>query len=217
MTTPIDLKEIERKAFRSTYQDGLWDMYYGLIIVAMSIFIYRPEQGYSPTNIILSVMAFIMAYSLLKAGKKYITLPRMGMVTFGAIRKKKGKTLAIILAVFIATQAVLVGITAFGWFSSAVGQALSRILPEGGSELWLVALIGSLIVGTSMIVIVHFSDFTRGYFIAILMGLAVFLMIYLNQPIYPIIIGTLIILPGLIIFLRFLKQYPLDKQELSDG
>ena len=182
----------------------------------MSIFVYHPRQGYSPTNIILSVIAFVLAYSLLKAGKKYIPLPRMGMVTFGAIRKKKGRTLAIILGVFILFQVILVGITALGWLDPVASQKLDGFIPEGISDLLLVALIGSLIVGTSMIVIVHFSDFTRGYFIAILMGLAVFLMIYLNQPVYPIIIGALIILPGLVIFLRFLKQYPLDRQEPSD-
>ena len=27
MNTQLNLKELERKAFRSTYQDGLWDLY----------------------------------------------------------------------------------------------------------------------------------------------------------------------------------------------
>ena len=43
MSTHLNLKEIERKAFRSTYEDGLWDIYFGLIVICMSIFIYRPE------------------------------------------------------------------------------------------------------------------------------------------------------------------------------
>ncbi|MFC2028579.1 hypothetical protein ACFLTX_01505 [Chloroflexota bacterium] len=213
MSTPIDLKEIERKAFRSTYQDGLWDMHYGLIIISMAIFVYRPAEGYSPINIVMAVLMFSLSYTLFTIGKKMITLPRMGMVTFGPIRKKKGKTLAAILAVFILLQVILLGFTATGWLT----QTLNKIQPEGTSELWMVALIGSLIVGTSMIVIVHFSDFTRGYYIAILMSLAVFLMIYLNQPIYPVIIGLVILLPGLVLFFRFLKQYPLEKQESSDG
>ena len=33
MSTQLNLKEIERKAFRSTYQDGLWDIHLGLIFV----------------------------------------------------------------------------------------------------------------------------------------------------------------------------------------
>ena len=35
-------------------------------------------------------------------------------------------------------------------------------------------------------------------FIAVMMAIAVFLMIYLNQPIYPIIIGILIAVPGVV-------------------
>ena len=38
-------------------------------------------------------------------------------------------------------------------------------------------------------------------------------MIYLNQPIYPIIIGALIVLPGVVLFVRFLQKYPLHREE----
>jgi uncharacterized membrane protein YjjP (DUF1212 family) len=44
------------------------------------------------------------------------------------------------------------------------------------------------------------------------MALAVFLMIYLNQPIYPIIIGILIVVPGVVLFIRFLQKYPLHRE-----
>ena len=216
MSTVANLKEIERRAFRSTYQDGLWDLYMGLIVVCMSIFIYRPASGYSLWNFVLLLLVFAVAYGLYYAGKKYITLPRMGQVRFGALRKRKARTLAIILGVFILFQIGVVGITAWGWLSAEVGGMLNHFLPEGASTLPLVAAIGSLMVGISMIVIAYFSDFPRGYYIAILMALAVFLMIYLNQPIYPMIIGGLIILPGLVLFIRFLKAYPWRREETLD-
>jgi hypothetical protein len=216
MNTPIDLKEIERKAFRSTYQDGLWDIYYGLIVIAMSIFVYRPPEGYSPRNIILMVVLFALGYGLFWSGKKFITLPRMGKVTFGAIRKKKRSAMMIILGIFIIFQLVLLAATAFGWFDPKASQLLNKFLPNGDGGLLIVSLIGSLILGISMIVIFYFTDFPRGYYIALMMSLAVFLMIFLNQPIYPILIGVLIILPGLVLFTRFLKRYPLDRQEPSN-
>jgi hypothetical protein len=50
-----------------------------------------------------------------------------------------------------------------------------------------------------------------------MMSLAVFLMLLLNQPIYPILIGGLIVLPGLALFVRFLKTYPLHQEEVSNG
>ena len=76
-----------------------------------------------------------------------------------------------------------------------------------------VAAIGSLIVGSGMLAIVHFMDFGRGYWIALLMALAVFLMIYLNQPVLPVLIGVVILLPGLMLLVRFLKAYPLRRED----
>ena len=77
MNTQLDLKEIERKAFRSTYQDGLWDMLYGLVVAAMAIFVYRPVSGYSALNIILMLAAVALGNLLFWLGKKFVILPRM--------------------------------------------------------------------------------------------------------------------------------------------
>jgi hypothetical protein len=131
------------------------------------------------------------------------------------IRKQKKKTLAIILGIFVLLQAGLVALTAFGWLDRAMRAGLNGLFAGPGSERVLVAAIGSLMVGTSMIVSAFFSDFPRGYYIAVLMALAVFLMIELNQPVYPLIIAGLIILPGLVLLLRFLKTHPLHSQDGS--
>jgi len=213
MSTQLNLKEIERKAYRSTYQDGLWDIYYGLIVVGMSIFIYHPAEGYSAMNIILSLLIISLAYGLFWAGKKYITLPRMGVVHFGDVRKRKKRTLAIIMGFFVLILIVLVGLTTLGWMNPQASSDVKGALAVHNSELLVVALIGSLILGTSMIVVAYYSDFPRGYYIALMMAMAVFLMIYLNKPIYPILIGGLIILPGVVLFIRFLKMYPLPREE----
>lgn len=215
MSSQLNLKEIERKAFLSTYQDGLLDMQYGLIVVFMSIFIYRPETGYSPLNIILSTLLMSLSFGMFWAGKKYITLPRMGQVRFGAVRMKKAKTLAIILGLFVLIQVGVVGLTTQGWLNPDITARLNNSINARGSNLLVVAAIASLMVGSSMIVIAYFTDFLRGYYSAILMALAVFLMVYLNQPIYPIVIGGLIILPGLVHLVRFLRDYPLQPKDTS--
>lgn len=214
MTTELNLREIERKAFTSIFEDGLWDMLFGLIVVGMSLFIYRPATGYSPLNILLMLVVFVVAYSLFFVGKKYIALPRMGQMRFGAIRKRKTISMVIILGVLILLQVGLVGVTALGWMDPEVSAKLNSYINERGSTLPVVAAIGSLMVGIPMIVIVYFLDFLRGYYIAIMMSLAVFLMIYINQPAYPILIGGLIFLPGLALFIRFLKTYPLQREEM---
>lgn len=212
MATPINLKEIERRAYRSTFQDGLWDIQAGLIVIGMAIFVYRPETGYSPRNIIMAILTMSGALGLFIAGKKYITLPRIGQVRFGAARQRKKSTLAIVLGVMVLLQVVLLGFTTLGWLNPQTATLINDFLTSHNLMLAAVALIGALMVGTSMIISAFFTDFPRGYYIAVMMSLAVFLMIYFNRPIYPIVIGVLITLPGLILLVRFLKTYPLPTE-----
>ncbi|MFC1948976.1 hypothetical protein ACFLW0_02235 [Chloroflexota bacterium] len=209
----INLKELERKAFRSTYQDGLWDMYFGLIIISMSVFLFRPATGYSPLNILLMLASMVVAYILFWAGKKFITLPRMGQVRFGEKRARRKKTMMLILGVVVLIQVAFLVIQFIGWRNPEFGAKLNAFLQEKNAMDLAVATIGSLFVGPSIFLIAYFMDFSRGYFIALMMALAVFLAIYLNQPIYPIIIGILIAVPGVVLFLRFLKKYPLHREK----
>ncbi len=217
MINQLDLKELERKAFRSTYQDGIWDLFYGLIVICAAVFVYHPASGYSPLNIVLECCAFFVAYGLFWVGKKFITLPRMGQVEFGPARKRKKTTLAIILGVVVAVQAGFVLVSVGGLLNAELAAKVNTFLQDADLGLLVVASIGSLFVGPSMMLIAYFTDFQRGYYIAILFALAIFLMIYLNQPIYPIIIGVLIILPGVVLLVRFLKKYPMPRDEANHG
>lgn len=213
MSNALDLKQIERRAFRSTYQDGLWDILLGGIVAVMAVTIYRPESGYSEVNIILMVLIYMIFYGLFWAGKKYITLPRMGQVRFGPARQNRKKTLAVILGIIVALQAVFVGLTAAGWLNPVFGTKIFGPIENTNLERLVVAAVSAFFVGPSMLVIAYFNDFPRGYYIAILMAVAVFLMVLINQPIYPVVIGALIIVPGLVLFVRFLQKYPLPQRE----
>ena len=50
----------------------------------------------------------------------------------------------------------------------------------------VVAVIGALFIGPSMVLIAYFNDFLRGYYIAFIMSLAVFSLIWFNQPVFHI-------------------------------
>jgi hypothetical protein len=175
----------------------------------MSIFLYRPGTGYSPLNIVLMLLCLIGAYALFWAGKRFITLPRMGQVKFGEKRARRKKTLVLVLGVVVLIQVAFLIIQFVAWRNPEFGDRLNKFLQEKNAMDLAVATIGSLFVGPSMILVAYFMDFPRGYFIAVMMALAVFLMILLNQPIYSIIIGVLIALPGVVLFVRFLQKYPL--------
>jgi hypothetical protein len=217
MNTPLSLKELERKAFRSTYQDGLWDLYTGLIVVCMSIFIYRPAGGYSPVNIVLALSAMGVAYTLFWVGKKFITLPRMGQVQFGEYRRRRKRTMIIAMSVMVMVQIILFILTLLVWSNPEWRVNIKFHLPGGNNMDLIVAGIGALMVGLGMSLVAYFKDFPRGFFIAIMIAFAVFLMLYLNQPVYPIVIGLIIALPGLVLLVRFLQKYPLLQKEKSHG
>ncbi len=211
MSDTLDLKQIERKAFRSTYQDGLWDIYMGVIVAGMAIFVYRPASSYSAINVVAFVLTFAIGNSLFWLGKKFITLPRMGQVRFGPMRQQKIRVLAIILGIVVLIQVGLVWITGAGGLNQVFGRELVSDVDNGRLT---VATVCMFFVGIPMLFIAYLNDFMRGYYIAILISLAVFLMIYTNQPIYPLIISGFILIPGILLFIRFLRMYPIP---LGDG
>ena len=97
MIENLSLKEIERRAFRSTYQDGLWDLYLGAVVMAMGLFMYHPATGYTAANPIGALLITSFAYSLFQAGKKRITTPRLGQARFGAMRQQKKRSISLVL------------------------------------------------------------------------------------------------------------------------
>jgi len=193
------------------------DIFLGVIVAAMAITVYRPKSGYSPMNTIEMVLIYAVVYSLFWAGKKYITLPRMGQARFGSTRQHKKKAMAVILGVIVLIQAFVVGMTVFGWLNPVFGAKLVGSFGDYSLEHLAVAALGSFFVGPSMLVIAYFIDFLRGYYIAVLMALAVFLMILINQPIYPVVIGGLIIVPGVVLFINFLKKNPIPQGDEPNG
>ncbi|MFW9866363.1 MAG: hypothetical protein ACFFEN_09740 [Candidatus Thorarchaeota archaeon] len=204
MTEKLDLKKLEKKAWRSTFQDGLWDIYFGLLILGMGIYsIGSPEVWVSMLIIIIwDLSAFIFFY----AGKKLITIPRIGYVKFG----KKRKTKKIKLTIFLAFMVVLNVILLFISFT--------------GLNIKLNPYIFTFVVGTAFVtlpicVVAYFLEFKRLYLIGIMAGLGLFIseLLYpflgapLNATLTFCVIGCIITIWGFVFFIKFLKEYPLPK------
>ena len=90
MSQNLDLKALERKAFRSVHQDGLWDIYLGGMLLALSLFFSIPENGEGELNYtLLALLGVAIVFAVFQLGKKYVTVPRMGQVRFGPERQKR--------------------------------------------------------------------------------------------------------------------------------
>jgi hypothetical protein len=214
MSTSLNLKEIERKAFRSTYQDGLWDIYIGGIILSMTVLVGSGEgETFTPQRLLLYILGMGVFGLVFWGGKKFLTVPRLGQVKFGAQRKRRSLTLGIILAGIVLLQVIFVAGTALLRSHPEWARGLGFGLASLDYEHLLVAAVGALFVGPSMILIAYFTDFLRGYYIALMLSLAVFLLIWFREPIYLIAAGLLVIIPGVVLLVRFLRQHPLPSTE----
>jgi len=210
MSTQLNLKEIERKAFRSTYQDGLLDIRISSVVGSMALLMFIVVRDELPwLYLVLAFLGICAGHLVFWAGKKFVTLPRIGQVKFGEIRRKRNKTLALILAVVVLIQVGIVLLTAGAWAIPAWGDKLQELFPDRSATDLLVAAVGALFVGPSMMAVAYFIDFPRGYYIALVMTLGVFLMIWFWQPLIQVGAAFLILIPGLVLFVRFLRQYPL--------
>jgi hypothetical protein len=210
MSQSLDLKALERKAFRSTFQDGLWDLYFGcLLLVNTFMFTFQENEQMPWLKLTLAFVLLAGSAALFWLGKKYITTPRLGHVKFGPERRKKGLTLGMILGGFVLFTLALVLITAGAGRSPAV----DAWLPEVRTPSLLLASFLGLFLGSVIAVIAFFNDFPRGYYIAVVTSLGFFLTYLLDTPVYLGISALLVIVPGLVLFLRFLRDHPLPPAE----
>jgi len=217
MSQNFDLKEIERKAFRSVHQDGLWDIYIGGLLIVLSLMFTIPESGEGElTTIGLALLGVAIMFAIFQLGKKYITTPRMGQVRFGAERQKRKVTLGWIMGAFVLITLGLFLFSLYVWNASSSGQIID-ISVSPSLERIFVALLAALIAGASMTVISYFKEFIRGYYIALLMAAGFFFTLVFDMTTPMIVAGVLILVPGLVLFVSFLRQYPLPRQEAGHG
>ncbi|TFG04011.1 MAG: hypothetical protein EU542_00435 [Promethearchaeota archaeon] len=212
MNDKINLKELEKKAWISTFQDGLWDIYFGLFIMGLGLaplgrFLGLPET----IGVLILVISWDMIAGLvLILGKIYISRPRIGFVKFGQIRKKRNKLLAIFLGINVGLTVIVFIFTLLGMFQ----------LQLPGYMVMLV--IGLLFITTPFSFIAYFIQLKRVYLYALLGGLGLFfseiLNPILNSPFNDLLVfvplGGLILIFGIIILNHFLSKYQLVKKEV---
>jgi hypothetical protein len=211
MSQTINLKELERKAWRSVFQDGLWDIFLGLLLLAMAIWALLSDVGFSESlGMAILIGLEVLAMLVLWVGKKIITVPRMGQVKFGPKRKARLNWVRVVLFI-----SVLVGAGVF-----VAGLAMRMNRPE-----WLNAAFfaPAAWVVNAMVVFslgAYFLEFNRLYLIGVLYALPVPLDIMFRKfadiDLTFIAFGVpaaVILIIGLVVFARFLRDYPLLPEE----
>ena len=208
MNDAMDLKTLEKNAWRSYQQDGLWDIYLGLLLWDLALLLNSSIEWIESDRVrYLAYLGLIGgAFLIFLTGKRYITAPRLGRVKFGPARKRRKLHLALILGGFTLVTVVLVILT-------ATAKNNNASLPQGLP----VYLFAGLFVGAAIASIAWFNDYPRGYYIAVIYALCFGLGEYLNNFAIFWIGGLLVWVPGVYLFIRFLKKYPKPSVEGRNG
>ena len=193
MSHTIDLKELEKKAYRSFFKDGIWDIYLGLMLLAIGGGPALLALGASLAWAAIAPLAVVVLgmFSFL-GGKKYLTVPRLGAVQFGPARALRRKKTSLVLAC-----SVLVGI-------ALLALAATRSLPSLG--LAGVPTVAIIFAANCVIVFslgAYYLDFGRLY--ERWSAAAGFLVAY------GLSAGPMILV-GSILLVRFLRQYAVPAQ-----
>lgn len=211
MTPDIDLNAVERKAFRSNFQDGLWDIILGLILLQGVVETIFYRLGWSETAVTL--VAFTYATLILIgfiAVKKYIVTPRLGIVSFGSARRSKQRAVVLIFSL-----SMLLGVVVFAAFElgyDVMANDFLKVLPLGNLIPFNLFTVVAVVVFS---LAAYFLDFTRAYLYGWLFGLATPLNLMIGEqmgitvPVMTLLFSFIMISIGLVLFVRFMQTHPL--------
>jgi len=205
MIEKIDLRQVEKQTYRFTFSDGIYDIAYGSLLIFIAIAPILREMIY------LGYIFFMIlpAPLIILLGKKFISIPRMGIVKFNYNRSKSKNKLMLLIAILFPLTVILVVLTFIGMFNVKVG---GYIVPVGAG------LFALLLLST----IAYTLEYPHFYLYAVSIGLGMPLA-ELMEPIvggpldYIISFGTsgtFLCIYGIITLIKFIKKYPIPKEEI---
>lgn len=213
----MNLKELEKKAYRSVFQDGLWDVFIGFFMAQFVVAPLLSDIGFSDfwssmiwTIVLLVILAMVMIL------KKYVVAPRLGTVRLNTKKKRRFGVVLGLINVFL-----LLGIL--------VGAFYVRLAELNIDWLAPLTFIIVLLVGFSAVAWLFRQPRFYLYGALCTVAYAVGELLYryagANHHGLPITFGIssfLVTLTGILLFVTFIRKYPktdsdLYFQEGNDG
>ena len=201
MDREYKMEKLEQKVFSSSFQDGLWDIYGGLILLGFGI---SMMTGKAIWNIV-----FIAAALVLIVLRKRIVMSRMGNVRFSQTREtqvKRNKLIAMIVGVVF----LLLGVLIMFLFSAGnIAPWVTMILRDYFLIIFGAIIAGVVGVAAYVIGVKRYYSYAALVFAAFTAGqLAERYSDSIDAGMMVTLAGFIIFIAGLIIFIRFLNKYP---------
>ena len=210
MNPTVDLKALERRSWRSHFQDGLTEISLGLLFIAFAFAQIFEQWGLpTPWNILVLALPALLVQII---GKRVITQPRIGRVKFGPRRKTARRRMLILSIASTIILATLVILTALGIFPGRVAE----LLP--GLGFMAVVALGTIAL---MTLIAFILDYSRLALIGAIVGVSLMAVEILHEVVgrpWHFLIGygtagLIMLILGSLLLIRFLHEYPLISTE----
>lgn len=218
MTGPMDLKLLERDAFRRFYEDGLMDVFFGLMLVTMSVGVVLTDWLENEAAGTIGMLGIsVVLVTLLIVARRRLLRARLGEFRPGPERRRKITATRLVLV-----GSVLVGVVAFA--VAAIAYAGEVPLASIDVLLPLLWFINAVVVMGAM---AFYLDVPRFALYGIVFGIAMPLLVWpdvlwgISVPVWIAfgVPGAVIVIIGLSMFRRFLQRYPPlpSGEDLLDG
>lgn len=199
MNTTAELKALEERAYKETWQDGILDVIIGAGLVLLGILFRTDIAGLAGMFVAVVLMPFWAV------GKKLITVPRLGHVQFGEERRARERGWMKTLLIF-----------GVGAFLLAVGIYVAVARGDGGlgerlTEIrFAYILFGALIalgiaVSGALIGLARF----QAYAAIVLVATGIGYLTGLELEDFILASGIVILVCGAVVLGRFVRRYPL--------
>ncbi len=207
MSHNVNLKKIERKVFTIAFQDGLWDIFIGCVVLMFAVAPFLSTIGLGDFwSSVVFVPFWALVYLIIWLIKKFVVTPRIGVVKFGPSRKVKLSRF-LVMAIVVGIAGLILGILS-AHISDAPG--------------WMYVTTFGLLVLIGFSVAAYFMDFARLYLYGVLIALSPLVgeWLYIQAGVlhhgFPITFGTtagIIILVGLIKLTLLLRDHPIPREK----
>ena len=197
------LKGVARQAYLSYHQDGIIDIIVGIGIIGFGLMMLTGSVVFG----FLTWMPTLFYVPL----KNQITIPRFGYVRFTGEQEQRRKLFMVAL-IGVMTLSLFTGIVVFMIFDSwpfSLRELLSEYIMLILSGFFTLAALAAAV----------FTGLWRfiGY---ALIGIAITIIgiqLSVPDPYYVILIGIIILLAGLGLLIRFLREYPKSDEDWNNA
>ena len=215
MSELTDLRQVQRRISQLTaFEDGLFDLFLGIIFLFLSIYPVTRELLGPEWNIALFLALVALAAAGQLLARRLVSQPRIGYV-----RTRRSRGLYALVIVTVVLVLLTLGLVLLTLLSPAPDSTASLPAEASSGRSYLVEYIVILVMGGLFSAMGYVFGVKRLYFYGWMLGLANLASVYMSHNagwtfLIPMALAAgILILIGLVRLLRFLQKYSRPAEE----